>query len=262
MTDFSARQPKGIPVGGQFASTIHQESDLSLAATKSGLVIDPSAAGPEAYGLADAGLTGTITAWDGNDGDVPEGSLLYRTSDGQREMALSGLSTDQFTVRYAPNDVDSSFSLQSPADDNPESQVKTIRECLWQATVKDACADRFGCGESYELLDADVVATDNDVSTHLVFRDEDGEWLSMKCNHTQGQITVGSEDAPASQDQVLASSDVGMDIVRETMQEPEDGDYQAATQRAFDEILRTAGADENAPENIRAAAAALPVRNS
>jgi hypothetical protein len=37
MTDTTSRQPKGIPVGGQFAATAHSEADLSLS---------PSPAGP------------------------------------------------------------------------------------------------------------------------------------------------------------------------------------------------------------------------
>lgn len=36
MTENTARQPKGIPVGGQFAATAHSEADLSLSPTPAG----------------------------------------------------------------------------------------------------------------------------------------------------------------------------------------------------------------------------------
>lgn len=109
MTDYTARQPQGIPAGGQFAPTAHTEPKISLDAA-------PGAAGIIAANTAPVSLR--YVAYDD------------RLTDEQMNMILAGQWND------AENDVDERFS------DNAYEEAVTIARTELDEAVAEGRFDR------------------------------------------------------------------------------------------------------------------------
>lgn len=117
MSESTARQPKGIPAGGQFAATSHTEPDLSLASAEGA---------PAATGAA------AIIASNGSPVSLRFVNYDDRLTREQMSMILAGQWND------AENDVDENFS-----DNAYEEAVTTARTEINQA-VEDGRFDRNG----------------------------------------------------------------------------------------------------------------------
>lgn len=161
MSEYTARQPQGIPAGGQFAATSHAEPDLALAAA--------------------GGATGKPSAGDviaANQSPVRLRFVNYddRLTREQMSMILSGQWND------AENDVDENFS-----DNAYEEATTTARTEINQA-VEDGLFDR-----EWDELDPD----EQDEARRAVEERDDSDPVKDLLRNTPDQLLRTSLGQPA-----------------------------------------------------------------
>lgn len=161
MTENTARQPQGIPTGGQFAATSHAEPDLTLG---SGEAPTP--------GLGAAGI---ITA---NDAPVSLRYVSYddRLTSEQMNMILAGQWND------AENDVDENFS------DNAYEEAVTIARTEIEAAFEAGTFDR-----EWDDLDPD----EQDAARYAVEERDDSDPVKDLLRNTPDQLMRTSLGRPA-----------------------------------------------------------------
>ncbi|MET4144129.1 hypothetical protein [Arthrobacter sp. UYCo732] len=160
MTDNTARQPQGIPTGGQFAATTHAEPDLSLTTR------NPPAA---------TGAAGIIAA---NQSPVSLRFVDYddRLTQEQMSMILAGQWVD------AENDVDDNF-----ADNAYEEATTTARTEIDEA-VEEGRFDR-----EWDDLDPD----EQDEARRAVEERDDSDPIKDLLRNTPDQLLRTSLGRPA-----------------------------------------------------------------
>lgn len=158
MSENTARQPQGIPAGGQFAATAHAEPDVSL---------DTS--------TKDVSAAGIIAA---NDGPVSLRYVSYddRLADDQINMILGGQWLD------AENDVDERFS------DNAYEEALTVARTEVDEAVADGTFDR-----EWDDLDPD----EQDAARHAVEERDDSDPVKDLLRNTPDQLMRTSLGRPA-----------------------------------------------------------------
>jgi hypothetical protein len=161
MTENTARQPQGIPTGGQFAATTHAEPDVTLASgAETGEA--PSASGIIAANQAPVSLR--FVSYDD------------RLTEVQMGMILSGQWTD------AENDVDENFA------DNAYEEAVTIARTEIDEAVEAGTFDR-----EWDDLDLD----EQDAARHAVEERDDSDPVKDLLRNTPDQLMRTSLGQPA-----------------------------------------------------------------
>jgi hypothetical protein len=161
MSENTARQPKGIPTGGQFAATTHTEPDVTLAQESA------PAATPDAAGIIAA-----------NDGPVSLRFVNYddRLTKEQMSMILAGQWVD------AENDVDENFS------DSAYEEAVTIARTELEEAVQEGRFDR-----EWDELDTD----DQDAVRYAIEERDDSDPVKDLLRNTPDQLLRTSLGRPA-----------------------------------------------------------------
>lgn len=189
-----SRQPQGIPVGGQFAAHSHSEPSLSLSdPIPAPLRVDPSVDSEAVRALAAEGLVGEIRPYQGDDDEIPEGSLHYRS--GSNSIVISGLGTDSLAIRNLSDDPHREFTMTR--EDNPGAAeiVEAVDAVKWQNNLSDAFTEGFNDGEDFEVRDTYLGKNGEtgDVVAGMSISDHNGTWFTLDHNYTTGATTVDSE---------------------------------------------------------------------
>ncbi|GAA4034355.1 hypothetical protein GCM10023063_17930 [Arthrobacter methylotrophus] len=159
MTENMARQPQGIPTGGQFAATTHAEPDVTL---EEGAGEESTAAGIIAANQAPVSLR--YVSYDD------------RLTEDQMNMILSGQWTD------AENDVDENFA------DNAYEEAITIARTEIDEAVEAGTFDR-----EWDDLDPD----EQDEARHAVEERDDSDPIKDLLRNTPDQLMRTSLGQPA-----------------------------------------------------------------
>lgn len=226
MTDTRTRQPRGIPVGGQYAAAAHSEAPLALAAAPS--------PGPEEQWLAAGGLKATLRK-------TARGHSY--TSPGGRRVLLYGLGTSQATVHLGKIIVAS--GQHGPA---PEVDVAAIRRLAWNAAVADAAKGVFEGGQYRPAAREPWISLEDGklVACQPISGDYNSHFTYLRHSYSTGQtevlrdvkVTRMQDDSPSVDDIVLR------------MRDGKDG--AATAKEAFDLILSRVCADPDASKEILA----------
>ena len=158
MTENTARQPQGIPTGGQFAAIAHAEPDVNL---------DASADEPSAAAIIAA-----------NDGPVSLRHVSYddHLAEDQMNMILGGQWLD------AENDIDERFS------DHAYEEALTVARTEIDEAVADGTFDR-----EWDDLDPD----EQDAARHAVEERDDSDPVKDLLRNTPDQLMRTSLGRPA-----------------------------------------------------------------
>lgn len=158
MNENTARQPRGIPAGGQFAATTHAEPDVTLSGTQ----MEPTAAGIIAANQAPVSLR--YVSYDD------------RLTEKQMGMILSGQWMD------AENDVDERFS------DNAYEEALTIARAEIDEAAAAGTFDR-----DWDDLDPD----EQDAARYAVEERDDSDPVKDLLRNTPDQLMRTSLGQPA-----------------------------------------------------------------
>lgn len=248
MTTSPSRQPKGVPVGGQFAAAAHPESDLNLDETNVAQLRTAEGTDPLlAQKLAAGGLKGTIAPYSGNNPDAGDNPHSY-TSPGGRELIVSHSEGEGFRVMYDDRYDEDTFSLEVDADADAQECADTVQDALWQLAVNDANAHSpagLSSGDFYELRE---VALDRRPDGSFVgsirASNDDGMHSVVQYYLSTGTTTVYRDDEwleGAAAEWELAAVFEGLHS------EPEHGDFERHTRAYFEGLLQTAATDPDAP---------------
>lgn len=228
MSTSTARQPRGIPVGGQFATSVHQEADLSLAPA------DPNLAAEQ--WLAQGGLETTLRK-------TARGHSY--TSPGGRRILLTSLGTRQAAVQLGTIMIGSGTHGASP-----DTDVASIRSIAWKAAVADAATAEpaiFHGGQHLPKQPPWIsIVDDGLIACQPITGDYNSHFTYLRHNYSTGETEIirdvlvsrMNDDTPTLDDIVLRMRD---------------GNDGAETAReAFDLLLSRACADPDASREILA----------
>lgn len=238
MTTSAARQPKGIPVGGQFASTSHQEAAVQLVPSAA----SPAGDSPEQW-LAQGGLTATLRK-------TARGHSY--TSPGGRRILLTNLGTRQAAVQLGTVVLGSGTHGASP-----DTDVASIRSVAWGAAVADAAKTEPAIFHGGQYRPAQrppwISIKDGDlVACQPITGDYNSHFTCLRHNYSTSETTVERDVKVTRMDDDSLSVD---DIVLRMR----DGKNGAETAReAFDLLLSRACADPDAHPDVLAHLATDP----
>lgn len=236
MSTSTARQPKGVPVGGQFAATAHQEASVALT-PPSGPV-----GSPEQW-LAKGGLHTTLRK-------TARGHSYI--SPGGRRVLLTDLGTRQAGVHVGTTMIGSGTHGASP-----EADVDAIRTATWKAAVGDAAKTDPAIFHGGQYRPAQrppwISVTDGElVACQPISGDYNSHFTYLRHNYTTGttevrrdvMVTRMQDDTPTLGDIVLRMRD--------------GNDGEAVAREAFDLLLSRSCADPDAHPDILAHLATDP----
>jgi hypothetical protein len=252
MTTSPSRQPKGIPVGGQFAAAAHPESGVSLDQNE-GLSVAAGTDPALAEKLAAGGLKGSLAPYKGNNPDAGDNPHAY-TSPGGRELILSSSDDEGFRAMYDDRYDVETFSLEiTPEDATSEACVETVQDALWQLAINDANSEIPGGLRSADYYELQEVTLDRNPDGGLVgeirARNDDDMETIVRHDVQTGTTTVYREgewlDGLAA-DWELAAVFEGL------RSEPDHGDFHRHTHAYFEGLLQHAAKDQDAPSWVKA----------
>lgn len=255
MTESIARQPKGIPVGGQFAPTAHSEPEARLASINIDQFnhgVQPlrveGASSDLTDELAAAGLTGSLVRYTGGNPDIEDGAWAY-TSNSNRDLVLSRTGDGGFVVHHDDRYDEDSFHLETtPEDSTPESNVESVRRALWDLAVADAnytSPTQLATGDFYELREVTLDRNGQGQAYAAVMAsNDDGMWTTVTQNYSTGAVGIERDGTrltgPAAELELAA-------LFEGLGSEPLNGDFHAHVRSVFSNLLTTATADPDAP---------------
>lgn len=237
---------KSAGTGGQFAEKSRSEgAGLKSAVERSGLTSSPGVPPEMADGLAEAGLTGSVAPYQGNNPDCPEDSFTYKTPDSDYELDFHRTEKGGFEVGYEDRwNEDNSFTVQMD-EYTPERLAGTLEDTLYVLDVAAAGQDAFrSVGDDFELRGTELVVDGrgNPHSSVLV-SDEEGEWIHVSHDHGTGETTL-------SRNSEYIQGDDGDELLARIVGDSEDARGRAAAM--FGQMLAGAAASAFAPQRLKA----------
>ena len=236
---------KGAGTGGQFAEKHRsQGSDLPKEITSSGITAYPGVPAEIAAGIAQTGLTGSISPYQGNNPDYPDETFTYKNPESDYELDFYRNDDGGYTVSYEDRwNEDNSFTVQMD-EYTPERLAGTLEDTLYDLDVAAAGQDAFrSVGDDFELRDTELVV-DGEGNPHssVLVSDEEGEWIHLNHDHGKGKTTLSSNS------EYIEGEDADELLTRIV------GDSENARGRAaamFEQTLAGAAASPFAPQSLK-----------
>lgn len=197
----AVRQPKGIPVGGQYAAVAHSAADVDL----SGLRVDKDAAShfaDQIESIREAGLKGSVTA--GEDGDF----ITYTAPDGTAFDIRQGGDPDTLGNPGWAIDNHEHANVDHPAYGlRRETTTWQLGDALEDVLFDTAVAEAgyLNGSDDLEFRSFFMVRSDGEPAACVNFTTEDFDDISVVYDLTASKLTVwrNEEDITADADQLL-----------------------------------------------------------
>ncbi|MFF2678057.1 hypothetical protein ACFVRT_15910 [Arthrobacter koreensis] len=232
------RQPAGIPVGGQFATTAHAEpAGVHMNDQSGSIPASAPGAWAAAFGLGQAGLQGDVTLYTGGNPDAAEGALAYVSPRGH-ELVISGAGTDNLTIHHFDPTEENTFTTERTGCEDPAKAVEAIEDVLWDLETRDVFTAGFYDGEVFETREVELGRTGDGTScASMTVRDEGDNELYVSHDYDTGKTTLSSERGELSGLAQEAALDA---LIVDMAEESEDGNNEVAAARAFERIRSAA----------------------
>jgi hypothetical protein len=210
-----ARQPRGIPAGGQFAHTAHGHPPVGL---RGGLHVDKEAAtyfADQVDAIQHEGLQGALSAHDGK--------LKFTSNDGRAfEIHQDGHADEDGNPGWAIDNHDCEDPSEPVYGLRYESQTDFLGEDLAKALAEADAIDAFTLNagsERFDFRSYDLINGEQAMSSATFQDAEDGTDLDIMFNidtrtlrlSSNGQALTGPDAEEAARDLVDSVDDDGPD---------------------------------------------------
>lgn len=248
MTTSPSRQPKGIPVGGQFAAAAHSESGVSL--DQNDVLTVAAGTDPAlAEKLTAGGLKGSLAPYSGNNPDAGENPHTY-TSPGGRELILSSSEDEGFRAMYDDRYDEETFSIEiAPEDADARGCAGVVHDALWQLALNDANSEipaGLRSADYYELQEVTLErGSEGGFLGEIRARNDDDSETVIRHELSNAATTVyrdGEKLDGLAADWELAAVFEGL------RSEPGHGDFYTHTHEYFQSLRGHAAKDRDAPD--------------
>lgn len=239
---------KAAGTGGQFAEK-HQSPGANLppAVSAAGITAAPGVPPQVAHGLAQAGLTGSLSPYQGDNPDYPDESLTYKHPESDYELDLYRNEKGGYTVSYEDRfDEGNNFTVTTE-DSSEEKLAGTLKDTLFELDTTDAGHGAYSASgadqEEFELRETEVgVGPDGIARSSILVSDDEGDWIHVNHDHSTG-------DTSLSTDGEAIEGEAAEELLNRIMGGGEDARGRVAAM--FDRTLAGAAASRFAPEAIR-----------
>lgn len=240
---------KGAGTGGQFAEkTRSKGADLPKEIAAAGITAVPGVPAEIAAGLAQAGLTGTISPYQGNNPDLPDEAFTYKHPESDYELDFHRNESGGYTVSYEDRFEEGNNFTVTGEDPSEEKLAETLKESLFELDVTaagyDACSASGVDQEEFELRETEVgVGKDGVPRSSVLVNDNEGDWIHMNHDHGTAETTL-------SQDGVPIEDEAAEELLNRIMGGGDNARGRAAAM--FEQTLVGAAASPFAPDGLKA----------